>query len=77
MIGVRDACRGMGFGKLLLDAAHDLGKQLAFAEGISLTTEEPRNVEFYRHLGYDVIGHTRVADVLPTWSLVRPIDVNS
>jgi len=77
MIGVRDAYRGMGFGKVLLHAAHDLARESRSAEGVSLTTEEPRNVEFYRHLGYDVIGHTRVAAVLPTWSLVQPIDLTS
>ena len=72
MIGVRDEYRGRGLGRLLLAEVHALCEQLPFAEGVSLTTEEPRNVDFYRHLGYQVVGEARIANVLPVWSFFRP-----
>jgi ribosomal protein S18 acetylase RimI-like enzyme len=72
MIGVRYDYRGRGLGRLLLEEVHVLCEQSTFAEGVSLTTEEPRNVDFYRHLGYHVVGEARIADVVPVWSFFRP-----
>ena len=71
MIGVRDAYRGKGLSRLLLDEVNELGAQASTAAGISLTTEQPRNVELYRHLGYQVVGEKRIADTLHTWSMFR------
>jgi ribosomal protein S18 acetylase RimI-like enzyme len=72
MIGVRAEHRGRGLGRQLLEEVHALCEQSAFAEGVSLTTEEPRNVDFYRHLGYEVVGEARIANILPVWSFFRP-----
>jgi ribosomal protein S18 acetylase RimI-like enzyme len=72
MIGVRDDYRGRGLGRRLLDEVHALCEQSTFAEGVSLTTEEPRNVDFYRRLGYQVVGEGRIAQVVPVWSFFRP-----
>jgi hypothetical protein len=48
--------------------------------GVSLTTENPRNVELYRHVGCEVIGHRVVgeyqrdgkATTLETWGMFAP-----
>jgi GNAT superfamily N-acetyltransferase len=72
MIGVRDAYRGTGLARRLLEAVHAECERSAFAEGVSLTTEEPRNVDFYRHMGYEITGEARIGDVVPTWNLFRP-----
>jgi hypothetical protein len=36
---------------------------------VSLTTENPRNVELYRHFGYEVVGQGPVGPGLQTWGM--------
>lgn len=71
MIGVRRSHQGRGLARILLDAVHGISDGSAESAGVSLTTELPRNVELYRHFGYEVHGHARIADDLETWVLFR------
>jgi GNAT superfamily N-acetyltransferase len=71
MLGVRSRYKGRGLGRLLLDAVHDHSRAHVTSEGVRLTTENPANVELYRHFGYRLIGHAPVADGLETWVLFR------
>jgi GNAT superfamily N-acetyltransferase len=71
MIGVRRTHQGRGLARLLLAEAYTLCAHSPPATGVSLTTEEPRNVDFYRHLGYDVVGSAAIADEVSTWSFFR------
>lgn len=72
MLGVRRTYAGQGLGRALLDAVHELSRQHAQSVGVSLTTEDPKNVPLYQHFGYEVVGHERVAGVIDTWSFFRP-----
>jgi GNAT superfamily N-acetyltransferase len=72
MIGVRPSHQGKGLARSLLDAVHALSEASGDSSGVSLTTELPTNVELYRHFGYVVHGHARVAANLETWVLFRP-----
>ncbi len=72
MIGVRRSHQGSGRARTLLDAVHALSDAAGESSGVSLTTEVPANVELYRHFGYHVVGHARVAADLETWVLFRP-----
>jgi GNAT superfamily N-acetyltransferase len=72
MIGVRDRYRGTGLAGRLLDEVHGLCEQSTFAQGVSLTTEVTRNVDFYRRRGYEVTGEMRITDALTTWNMFRP-----
>jgi GNAT superfamily N-acetyltransferase len=69
MIGVRRAHAGTGLGRRLLDSVRRLSEADPHSAGVSLTTENPRNVELYRHFGYEVVGHARVGPGLNTWGL--------
>lgn len=71
MIGVRDARRGLGLGKRLLEHVHGLSSAADRSIGVTLTTEDPANVPFYQHLGYEVVGWVRIAPELETWALFR------
>ena len=71
MIGVRAAYQGRGFARRMLAEAHRLCEESEVAEGVSLTTEQARNVDFYRHHGYEVIGHAQIAEGVSTWSFFR------
>lgn len=57
MIGVRRDQKGSGLGRVLLGAVRDLAEADPSYGGVSLTTENPRNVDLYRHFGYEVAGH--------------------
>jgi hypothetical protein len=39
---------------------------------VTLSTEDPKNVPVYQHVGYGVVGQARVTDDLETWFFFRP-----
>ncbi len=69
MIGVRRARKGSGLGRVLLDAVRHLAEENPAYSGVSLTTENPRNVDLYQHFGYDVIGEGQFGPDLRTWGM--------
>jgi len=71
MIGVRKAFQGQGHARRLLDHVHGMSRETEGSQGVSLTTEDPDNVPLYRRLGYEVVGHVRVAEGLETWGFFR------
>jgi GNAT superfamily N-acetyltransferase len=71
MIGVRRSHAGQGLGRHLLDAVHEMSERDAVSAGVSLTTEDPKNVALYQHFGYEVVAHDLVAGKLETWLFFR------
>lgn len=71
MIGVRERVRGTGLGRVLIDHVHEMSRLDAASAGVTLTTEDPRNVAMYRHLGYEIVGEGVVAPELRTWGFFR------
>lgn len=71
MIGVRRSGQGEGLGGALLDHVHALSRSDPDSEGVSLTTENPKNVSLYEHVGYHVVGHAVVSPELQTWGFYR------
>jgi hypothetical protein len=51
---------------------HALSRDDPESGGVSLSTENPRNVALYEHVGYVVRGHAIVSPELETWALYRP-----
>jgi GNAT superfamily N-acetyltransferase len=72
MIGVRRAHQRGGLARALLHQVHELARSSSQWEGVSLTTENPRNVPFYECQGYQIIGQREVAPGLQAWSFWRP-----
>ena len=72
MIGTRDECRGMGYGRLLLEHVHAMSAADPSSRGVSLTTEDPGNVALYEKFGYEISGHARVSPEVETWVFYRP-----
>lgn len=72
MIGVRAAQAGRGLGRRLLDHVHAMSRADPSSAGVTLSTEDPRNVPLYEHLGYRVTSHIRVTEALETWGFFRP-----
>jgi GNAT superfamily N-acetyltransferase len=69
MIGVRRSIKGGGLGRVLLDKVRALAVEEPSWAGVSLTTENPRNVELYKHFGYEVAGQGEFAPGTPTWGM--------
>ena len=72
MIGVCRAHQRRGLARTLLHEVHQLAQLSPAGTGVSLTTEDPRNVAFYQRQGYEIIGHTQVTSELQAWSFFRP-----
>jgi len=71
VIGVRRAFQGRGLGRVLLEYVHEFSRLRPGSEGVTLTTEVASNVGLYQHMGYEVVGHARIAPELETWSMFR------
>ncbi len=71
MLGTCAAQRRTGLGRKLLEQVHATAAMKPECQGVSLTTETASNVEFYRYLGYEVIGTAFITPELRTWSLMR------
>ena len=69
MIAVRPAHMGKGLARPLIDAVIALAQADPHSAGVSLTTEMPRNVDLYRHFGFEVVGEVDVAPGLHTWGM--------
>jgi hypothetical protein len=72
MIGVRHANMGQGLVRVLIDSVHRLADADAQSIGVSLTTENAANVRLYEHLGYRLLGQTRIDATLESWAFFRP-----
>ncbi|HEY0673134.1 MAG TPA: GNAT family N-acetyltransferase [Longimicrobiales bacterium] len=72
MIGVRRAFQRSGLARQLLNEVHEMAKRSPSVTGVSLTTEDERNVPLYQRHGYQIIGETQIAPGLKTWSFFRP-----
>lgn len=71
MLGTLRAHAGRGHGHRLMERVQELSKNTPGSLGVTLSTEDPKNVPLYEHCGYRVIGHARVGDALETWLLFR------
>lgn len=71
MIGVRTAYKGKGLARKLIDAVEELIREHPDSEGLSLNTETESNIKLYLHLGFSLIGHTKVDKNLETWAFFK------
>jgi GNAT superfamily N-acetyltransferase len=72
MLAVPPRYQGRGLARELLEAVHRLSQEYAESRGVTLSTEDPKNVPLYRRFGYQVVGHRRIAPELETWGFFRP-----
>ena len=71
MVGVRNAHRGKGHARHLVEQVIRLSDSNPQSHGVSLTTEMAANVPFYEHLGFEITGHARVDPGLETWNFFK------
>jgi GNAT superfamily N-acetyltransferase len=70
MLGVIPAEQGKGHARRLLEHVRRLSMDAGCA-GVALSTEDARNIPFYEHMGFEIVGSAEVDDI-PTWSLWWP-----
>lgn len=71
MIGVLPEHKGKGYARLIMKHLQQMVDNDPQATGLCLNTENPDNIPFYRHMGFDVIGEEDIGP-LHTWCLFRP-----
>lgn len=71
MIGVRPSAQGRGHARRLLDHVHGISLDTPGSQGVTLTTEDRRNLAFYERAGYEMMDHARVTPELETWWFFR------
>ena len=72
MLGVPPRFQGRGLGRLLLERVHGMSLEHPDSRGVSLTTESAANLPFYERMGYQRVGHGRIAPGLESWGFFRP-----
>ena len=71
MIGVKPAYQGKGLARKLIDKVEISASEYPSSSGVSLDTEVESNVQFYLHLGYELLGETNVDKNLKTWGFFK------
>lgn len=72
MLAVPPRYQGQGLGRALLDRVHELSRERPDSCGVTLTTENERNVALYQHVGYRIVGRRPIAPEIETWGMFRP-----
>lgn len=71
MIGVRNAYQGKGLARQLINQVEELVSAHPTSTGVSLNTEVESNVNFYLHLGYELVGKAKVDKDIQTWAFFK------
>ena len=71
MIGVDPQHQGKGYGGQLLGTLKEMSESHPKSMGVWLDTENPRNVPYYQHFGYEIKAHSTLGDV-DIWGMYRP-----
>jgi GNAT superfamily N-acetyltransferase len=71
MIGVRNIYQGKGFARQLINEVEKLVSEHPFSTGVSLNTEVESNVNFYLHLGFELLGKAVVDKEIVTWGFFK------
>jgi ribosomal protein S18 acetylase RimI-like enzyme len=69
-VGVHPDYQGQGYGKKLIEYAHQLSEAHPTSGGTGLDTENPENVSVYKHLGFEVV-ETNPIHGLKMWTMFR------
>jgi ribosomal protein S18 acetylase RimI-like enzyme len=71
MIGVRNAHQRKGLARELINNVEELVSEHPTSTGLSLNTEVEANVNFYLHLGFELLGKAVVEQDILTWGFFK------
>jgi GNAT superfamily N-acetyltransferase len=72
ILAVPPRYQGRGLARPLLERVHAHSREYPGSRGVTLTTEDPKNVAFYQYFGYRVVGRAPIAPGVDTWGFFRP-----
>lgn len=76
-IGIHPEFQGQGFGRLLLDAVHEMSESHTESTGVYLETAKQENVALYEHFGYHLVSKDKLDDTVDIWYMFRPNNVKN
>ena len=75
-LGIHPDFQGQGFGRLLLDKVHEITESHQTSTGIYLETAKLKNVELYKHFGYNLLATEKLDGIVDKWYMFRPVKKN-
>jgi ribosomal protein S18 acetylase RimI-like enzyme len=75
-LGVHPDFQKQGFGRLLLDEVYKIAESHQTSTGIYLETATMKNVEMYKHFGYNLLGMEKLDGIVDVWYLFKPVRNN-
>lgn len=76
LFGVDDSYRNMGYGRKLMEAIENICRENPRSVGIALDTGNARYLDFYKGLGYSLVGEVKLGDVTES-VLFKPVQTSS
>ena len=73
VLGVDPDHHARGYGRMLLEAVHQLSASHPSSTGIALDTENPANLAFYQRFGYSLSAESSLAGT-KIYHFFRPVD---
>ncbi len=75
-LGVHPDSRDHGYARLLLDRVVEISEKHGTSTGIYLETAKSKNVEMYKHFGYNLLAEEKLDGVVDLWYMFRPVKEN-
>jgi ribosomal protein S18 acetylase RimI-like enzyme len=72
-LGVHPDFQGQGHARFLLDRVTEISEKHSTSTGIFLETAKMKNVEMYKHFGYDLLAKETLDDIVDLWYMFRPV----
>ena len=75
-LGVDPDFQGQGYARLLLDRVSEISEKHGTSTGVFLETAKSKNVEMYKHFGYNLLATEKFDGVIDLWYMFRPVNKN-
>jgi len=76
VLGVHPDFQGKGFGRLLLERVSAMVLDHDVSKGVFLETAKLKNVEMYKHFGYNLLATVKLDGIVDLWYMFKPIRNN-
>ncbi|MFC1946789.1 GNAT family N-acetyltransferase [Chloroflexota bacterium] len=71
-LGVHPDFQGQGFARLLMERVNEISENHDTSKGVYLETAKLKNVEMYKHFGYNLLATEKLDGIVDLWYMFRP-----